>query len=126
MNTYWCVEAVFQELEGVSLASVLENPGDATDRPVYLPYMNPGEYTVINRDWRFIHYDDKNQELYHVKEDPHEWNNLASDPQYANVIARLRDSAPTTFADPEPKLNARRDLVEKDSSSKRNWRVVYL
>ena len=100
-----------QELEGVSLASVLEHPGDATDRPVYLPYMNPAEYTVINRDWRFIHYDDKNQELYHVKEDPHEWNNLASDPQYANVIARLRDSAPTTFADPEPKLNARRDLV---------------
>ena len=32
-------------------------------------------------------------------------------PQYADVIARLRKSAPTQFADPQPKLNARRDLV---------------
>ena len=78
---------------------------------MYLPYMNPGEYTVMNRDWRYIHYDDKNQELYNVKEDPHEWNNLASDPQYADVITKLRGSAPTEFADPEPKLNSRRDLV---------------
>ena len=62
-----------QELEGVSLASTLKNPSDAKDRTVYLPYMNPGEYTLMNRDWRFIHYDDKNQELYNVKEDPHEW-----------------------------------------------------
>ena len=65
----------------------------------------------MNREWRFIHYDDKNQELYNVKEDPHEWNNLASDPQYAGVIERLRDSAQTEFADPEPRLNSRRDLV---------------
>lgn len=100
-----------QELEGVSLASTLKNPDEATDRTVYLPYMNPGEYTVMNRDWRYIHYDDKNQELYSVKEDPHEWNNLASDPQYADVITKLRESAPTEFADPEPKLNERRDLV---------------
>ncbi len=100
-----------QKLEGVSLASTLKNPAEASDRTVYLPYINPGEYTLMNREWRFIHYDDKNQELYNVKEDPHEWNNLASDPQYAGVIERLRDSAQTEFADPEPRLNSRRDLV---------------
>lgn len=100
-----------QKLEGVSLASTLKEPAEANDRTVYLPYINPGEYTLMNRDWRFIHYDEKNQELYNVKEDPHEWNNLASDSQYASVIARLRKSAPTKFAEPEPKLNERRDLV---------------
>ncbi|MFN3189414.1 MAG: sulfatase [Aureliella sp.] len=105
-----------QELEGVSLASTLKNPSVAQDRTVYLPYMKPGEYTLINRDWRFIHYDDKNQELYKVNEDPHEWDNLASDTQYADVIARLRETAPREFADPEPKLNARRDLVVEDES----------
>ncbi|OUT56170.1 MAG: iduronate sulfatase [Rhodopirellula sp. TMED11] len=100
-----------QTLEGVSLASTLRDPANARDRNVYLPYMNPGEYAIMNRDWRFIHYDDKNQELYHVKEDPHEWNNLASESQSAEIIKELQQSAPTTFADPEPKLNARRDLV---------------
>ena len=100
-----------QQLEGVSLAATLKQPADAKDRTVYLPYMKPGEYAVMNRDWRYIHYDDKNQELYNVREDPHEWNNLASDPQYADVITTLQDSAPTEFADPELRLNARRDLV---------------
>ncbi|MCR9117576.1 MAG: iduronate sulfatase, partial [bacterium] len=50
-------------------------------------------------------------ELYNAIEDPHEWKNLASDPQHQDIIARLRASAPTEFADPEPKLNSRRDLV---------------
>ena len=100
-----------QELEGESLASTLMHPDQAKDRTVYLPYINPGEYTVMNRDWRFIHYDDNNQELYNVSNDPHEWNNLARDPQYAGVIASLRHSAPTEFADPEPTFNARKDLV---------------
>ncbi|MEP3478945.1 MAG: sulfatase [Fuerstiella sp.] len=100
-----------QLLEGVSLASTLKSPATATDRTVYLPYIKPGEYTVMNRNWRYIHYDDKNQELYNVKEDPHEWNNLASNPQYTDVITTLKNSAPTHFADPEPKLNSRRDLV---------------
>jgi arylsulfatase A-like enzyme len=103
--------APHQKLEGFSLVSILKHPAEATDRTVYLPYMNRGEYAVMNRDWRYIHYDEKNRELYNVKEDPHEWNNLASDSQYADVIAELRKSAPTEFADPEPKLNSRRDLV---------------
>ena len=100
-----------QELEGASLASTLQNPDQANDRTVYLPYINPGEYAVMNRDWRFIHYDDKNQELYDLQKDPHEWNNLASDSQYAEVIATLQQSAPSKFAAEEPKLNVRRDLV---------------
>ncbi|MEM6364254.1 MAG: sulfatase [Planctomycetota bacterium] len=100
-----------QTLEGTSLASTLINPEEAEDRNVYLPYMKPGQYAVMNRDWRYIHYDDKNQELYDLQEDPHEWNNLASDPQYTDIIAKLRQSAPSVFAEEEPKLNVRRDLV---------------
>lgn len=29
-------------------------------------------------------------ELYDLKEDPHEWNNLSEDPQYGHIIARLK------------------------------------
>ncbi|MEL7500712.1 MAG: sulfatase [Planctomycetota bacterium] len=110
-----------QKLDGVSLASTLKNPNKASDRTVFLPYITPGEYTVINRDWRYIYYDDQNQELYNVKEDPNEWNNLASDSRYANIMAQLRDSAPTEFANPEPKLNSRRDLLVEGETFR--WEV---
>ncbi len=100
-----------QLLEGTSLAGTLADPATAKDRNVLLPYVVPGEYAVINRDWRYIRYGDNGEELYYVRKDPNEWNNLASDPKYVGVMAELRRSAPRTFAESEPKLNERKDLV---------------
>ncbi len=100
-----------QPLEGESLASTLSNPSAARDRNVFLPHMHPGEYAIINRDWRYIRYGEDGEELYDLREDPNEWNNLASVEAYAEVKAELRKSAPDTFAEPEPALNTRKDLV---------------
>lgn len=100
-----------QPLEGTSLAETLADPVTAKDRDVFLPYMIPGEYAVINRDWRYIRYGEDGEELYNVRQDPNEWNNLASVSQYEDVMAKLRKVAPNTFEEPEPKLNARKDLV---------------
>ncbi len=100
-----------QQLEGESLAATLSNPSAATDRNVFLPHMNPGEYAIINRDWRYIRYGEDGEELYDLRKDPNEWNNLASDEMYADLKAEMRKSAPKTFAEPEPSLNARKDLV---------------
>lgn len=100
-----------QPLEGHSIARTLSNPSAASDRNVFLPHMNPGEYAIINRDWRYIRYGNDGEELYNLREDPNEWNNLASDEKYANLKAELAKSAPDTFAEPEPSLNSRKDLV---------------
>ncbi len=100
-----------QTLEGTSLASTLSDPSAAQDRNVFLPHMNPGEYAVINRNWRYIRYGDDGEELYDVQADPHEWTNLAGDLQHADRIKQMRQSAPDTFAPAEAKLNARKDLV---------------
>ncbi len=100
-----------QSLEGQSLAATLAAPAAAKDRNVFLPHMHPGEYAVINRDWRYIRYGEDGEELYDLKEDPNEWTNLASGETYADVKAALRKSVPTHFAAPREKLNRRRDLV---------------
>jgi len=100
-----------QTLEGASLASMLKDPESAADRNVFLPHMNPGEYAIINRDWRYIKYGNDGEELYDVQADPHEWHNLAGDARYTDVISQLRESAPQVFAPPEPSMNARKDLV---------------
>jgi arylsulfatase A-like enzyme len=89
-----------QERDGVSLAPVLANPAKAKDRDVFLPGMKPEEYAVINQDWRYIRYADGTEELYNVRQDPHEWDNLAGNPECDQVKERLRASAPKTFAAP--------------------------
>jgi len=100
-----------QKLEGKSLAKTLTDPKSAEDRHVLLPHMNPGEYAIINRQWRYIRYGEDGEELYDVQRDPNEWHNLAENPQYARKKAELRNHAPNSFADPVPNLNARKDLV---------------
>ncbi len=85
-------------LEGTSLANTLHDPGQATDRDVYLPYLDPGGYAIINRQWRYIHYSDETEELYNVSKDPNEWYNLAGDAAYSEVKRMLRASAPDKFA----------------------------
>jgi arylsulfatase A-like enzyme len=100
-----------QELEGESLVSTLSNPSAATDRDVFLPHMHPGEYAIINRNWRYVRYGEDGEELYDLRKDPHEWNNLASDARHAKLMAEMQKSAPKTFAPPEERLNSRKDLV---------------
>lgn len=105
-----------QKLEGQSIAATLAHPAKAKDRNVFLPHMHPGEYAVINRDWRYIRYGEDGEELYDLSKDPHEWNNLADRPEHAELKARLASFAPKTFAPEARKLNARRDLfVEGDT-----------
>ena len=100
-----------QKLEGTSLASTLEKPGVAKDRDVYLPYMAPGEYAIINKDWRYITYGDDGEELYDLKSDPNEWNNLAENPKYEDTKRLLRKSAPKKFSPAAPKRTIGKDLI---------------
>ena len=100
-----------QKLEGTSLASTLEKPAVTKDRDVYLPYMAPGEYAIINKDWRYITYGDDGEELYDLKSDPNEWNNLAENPKYEDTKRLLRKSAPKKFSPAAPKRTIGKDLI---------------
>jgi arylsulfatase A-like enzyme len=105
-----------QKLGGASIASTLATPDQAKDRSVFLPHMHPGEYAIINRDWRYIRYGEDGEELYDLNKDPNEWNNLAGEDRYAKVKNRLASFAPKEFAPQAKKLNAKRDLLVKDGS----------
>lgn len=104
-----------QRLEGESLAATLRQPESAVDRNVFLPHMNPGEYAIINREWRYISYGEDGDELYDLQADPNEWDNLANDDSKTQLIARMRESAPDVFVAPEPSFNPRKDLVIEGS-----------
>ena len=87
-----------QKLEGTSIASTLANPKEAKDRSVFLPHMHPGEYAIINRDWRYIRYGEDGEELYDLKNDPNEWKNLAKLPKYSGIKQKMSAQAPEKFA----------------------------
>lgn len=76
------------ELDGFSLKSLLENPSSnhwkgpkAALTTVYAGIDNHKDptkqhYSVRTKDWRYILYNTGKEELYHITEDPHEWNNV--------------------------------------------------
>ncbi len=102
-------------LEGESLAGPLSDPASASDRDVFLPYMTPGAYAVINQEWRYIRYDDGTEELYDVKSDPNEWENLAGVQALASVKAELRSSAAGQFAPPGLPRNRLKLVLEGEA-----------
>ncbi len=93
-----CKLKKLKNLEGRSLANALQNPEVAVDRNVFLPDRDRGSYAMINKEWRFIHYQNGSEELYNLQTDPHEWNNLAEDSSYFSVIQEMKKSAPKQFA----------------------------
>ncbi|MEY5020416.1 MAG: Choline-sulfatase [Verrucomicrobiota bacterium] len=95
-----------QPRDGTSLASVLKDPAAARDRNVLLPGMKPNEYAIINRDWRYIRYADGDEEFYDLKKDPNEWENLALKPEHRQLMDKMREKAPKTFAKAGPEFGA--------------------
>ncbi len=81
--------------EGNSLSTLLHDPNQDWDVPAITTF-GPGNHAVRSTRWRYICYRDGSQELYDHQRDPHEWNNLASDPAVADVIAEHAKWLPKT------------------------------
>lgn len=75
--------------DGHSLVPLLKNPQAPWPHPAVMT-MGEGNHAVRTPRWRYIRYRDDSEELYDHERDPWEWKNLASDPQYQNVIQEHR------------------------------------
>ncbi len=82
-------------LEGKSFANVIQNPSEPF-RTEVRAITRRGEMLgnmVKNSKWRYIEWDDgeKGRELYDQLRDPIEYNNLAADPEYAEVVKEMKE-----------------------------------
>ncbi|VGO15093.1 Arylsulfatase [Pontiella desulfatans] len=87
----------------------------------YAPFNVPGDFnkSIREKDFRYTWYGTGEEELYDHRTDPHELNNLADDPAYADEKNRLKLRLLEWNALTEDPLdpNLRRDLQEQYS----NW-----
>ena len=56
----------------------------------HVPEPSYHSYSVRSKDHRYTHYASGKEELYDHTRDPHEWDNLADDPEYADLKAALK------------------------------------
>ena len=85
--------------DGPSLVPLLRNPaGPGWDHVSVTHNGIPGTFGLSTDSWRYIHYSNGDEELYHIDKDPHEWTNLAQNPDNLEKLEELRKLAPAKFA----------------------------
>lgn len=87
------------DLEGLSLRPLLRSPDANWDRPILCTF-TPNNHSLRSTEFHYIRYADGSEELYEMTSDPHEFQNLAGEPQYADRIAGFRERLPKTNAPP--------------------------
>jgi len=78
---------------GVSLKDNLQNPEINTGRAV-ISTLGDSHFSVVKGKWHYILYDDSEEELYNMEEDPNEWFNLADNPGYESLKKEMKDHIP--------------------------------
>lgn len=84
--------------DGPSLVPLLRNPQADWPHVSVTHASQPGTFGLSAEDWRYIHYSNGDEELYHIANDPYEWTNLAERMQYQKKLDELRALAPKKFA----------------------------
>ena len=91
-------------LEGLSLKPQLVDADAFRERPAITSH-NQGNYSIVSERWRYIRYVDGEEELYDIVNDPHEWDNIAS--QRPEVVSEMSKWLPKIDNGPVPGSRAR-------------------
>ncbi|MFM7606784.1 MAG: sulfatase, partial [Prosthecobacter sp.] len=82
-------------LDGRSIKPLLADPAAPWEQPAMTTH-GFSNHGVRNEGWRYIRYENGDEELYNETTDPNEWTNLAKDPQYADRKTAMAAFMPKT------------------------------
>lgn len=89
----------FKQLEGESVKPLLEDPSSSRARPAVTTW-HYRNHAVRDNRWRYIQYHNGDEELYDHHFDPNEFDNLAGDPEYRDIMDSLGQWIPKVNVDP--------------------------
>lgn len=84
---------VEQELDGNSLLPLINNPNIEWEKPILISN-GPGNFAVGSGEWRYIRYQNGDEELYNRSIDRYEFYNLVNNNKYDKIVERLSKSIP--------------------------------
>ncbi len=113
-----CGLPVNRGLEGISLGPQLRDTGAPRLRPAITTH-NHDNHGIRSERWRYIVYADGSEELYDMEQDPNEWNNLAGESEYRQVIAEHRKWMPNQNA--KPVAGSRHRILTRDDNGTVVW-----
>ena len=99
-------------LEGHSLAPQLKDGNTPRKWPAITTH-NHDNHGIRSEHWRYIRYADGSEELYDMRKDPNEWDNLANDPKYDSIKKEHSEFLPEKSLKPV-KGSASRILVYQE------------
>lgn len=85
------------DVDGRSLAPLLR--GEAVDWPdetfseQYPSHGVPAARMIRRGPWKLVHYERYRPQLFHIEDDPNEWNDLGEDPQHDDIREQLHARA---------------------------------
>ena len=77
-------------VDGMSLEPWLQDPSKPKENPAITTW-GRGNYTIRTKEWRYTRYFDGSEELYNEICDPHEWKNLANNPDLKYFMKEMAD-----------------------------------
>lgn len=89
------------KLEGHSIAPQLKDASADRKWPAITTH-NHDNHGIRSEHFRYIQYADGSEELYDHRNDPNEWNNVADNPRYAEIIKEHQAFLPKINRKPAP------------------------
>ena len=86
-----------KHVEGESIRPLLANPLAPRPQPAVMTYKYKN-HAVRSEGWRYIRYENGDEELYDEAADPNEWTNLARQPEHKARKAELARFLPKVDA----------------------------
>ena len=82
-----------EHVSGHDITSLLKNPHADWAYPAITTH-GRGNHAIRTETHRYIRYANGDEELYHNAQDPYEWTNLATNPEYDSLKAKLAEWLP--------------------------------